>query len=210
MIEDDMSRVEESATKSTYKLGVGFERFEDRGEKSALKFVPTSNHHKEEATIKSTKTQYLSNPKPSFKPKREVRKETTKPREETFVCMFCGHASHLNEFCFHRKRIKKRQFDYVRNSYRNEFIDFLLHTSFCALSRFSHGPNHRSYSFGSQENRFVPRRFGYDPRPHCGDYFLRRPSFSTGASHTHLEPRHLYGPHFLRCGSRPTWPNGKV
>jgi hypothetical protein len=31
MIEDDLSRVEESATKSTYKLGVGFERCEDKG-----------------------------------------------------------------------------------------------------------------------------------------------------------------------------------
>jgi hypothetical protein len=29
MVEDDLSRVEESATKSTYKLGVGFERCED-------------------------------------------------------------------------------------------------------------------------------------------------------------------------------------
>jgi predicted nuclease with TOPRIM domain len=35
MVEDDLSRVEESATKSTYKLGVGFERCEDKGEKSA-------------------------------------------------------------------------------------------------------------------------------------------------------------------------------
>jgi hypothetical protein len=43
MIEDDLSRVEESATKSTYKLGVGFERCEDKGVKSATKFVPTSN-----------------------------------------------------------------------------------------------------------------------------------------------------------------------
>jgi hypothetical protein len=53
MIEDDMSRVEESATKSTYKLGVGFERFEDRGEKSALKFVPTPT---------TTKRKQQSNP----------------------------------------------------------------------------------------------------------------------------------------------------
>jgi hypothetical protein len=35
MIEDDLSRVEESAAKSTYKLGVGFERYEDKGEKGA-------------------------------------------------------------------------------------------------------------------------------------------------------------------------------
>jgi hypothetical protein len=37
MVEDDLSRVEESVTKSTYKLGVGFERCEDKGEKSATK-----------------------------------------------------------------------------------------------------------------------------------------------------------------------------
>jgi hypothetical protein len=32
IIEDDLSRVEENATKSTYKLGIGFERCEDKGE----------------------------------------------------------------------------------------------------------------------------------------------------------------------------------
>jgi hypothetical protein len=87
MIEDDLSRVEESATKSTYKLGVGFERCEDKGEKRAPKFIPTSNYHKEEETIKSTKTHYPSSPKPSFNPKRDVRKETPKPREDAFICM---------------------------------------------------------------------------------------------------------------------------
>jgi hypothetical protein len=74
MIDDDLSRVKESATKFTYKLGVGFERCEDKGEKRAPKFVPTSNYHKEEETIKSTKTHYPSSLKPSFNPKREVRK----------------------------------------------------------------------------------------------------------------------------------------
>jgi predicted nuclease with TOPRIM domain len=72
IIEDDLSRVEESATKFTYKLGVGFERCEDKSEKSTPKFVPTSNYHKEEETIKSTKTHYPSNPKSSFNPKSEV------------------------------------------------------------------------------------------------------------------------------------------
>jgi hypothetical protein len=54
MIEKDLSRVEKSATKSTYRLGVGFERCENKGEKSAPKFIPSSTYHKEEATIKST------------------------------------------------------------------------------------------------------------------------------------------------------------
>jgi hypothetical protein len=93
--------------------GVVFERCEDKGEKSAPKFVPTSDYHIEEETIKSTKTHYLSNPKSSFNPKKQVRKETPKHREEVFVCMFCGCASHLDEFCFHHKRIEKWRFDYA-------------------------------------------------------------------------------------------------
>jgi hypothetical protein len=124
MIEDDLSRVEESATKTTYKLGIGFGRCEDKGEKSAPKFVPTSNYHREEETIKSIKAHYPSNPKPSFNPKREVRKEIPMPREESFVCMFCARGGHLDEFCFYRKRIERRPFDYARNSYCIEFTNF--------------------------------------------------------------------------------------
>jgi hypothetical protein len=149
IIEDDLSRVEESTTKSTYKLGVGFERCEDKGVKSALKFVPSSNYHKEEETIKSIKAHYPSNPKPSFNPKREVRKEIPKLREEVFVYMFCGCAGYLYEFCFCHKRIEKRRFDYARNSYRDEFIDFPPRSYSRAPSRFFHGPNHRSYGFVS-------------------------------------------------------------
>jgi hypothetical protein len=100
MVEDDLSRVEESATKSTYKLGVGFERCEDKGEKSAPKFIPSSTYHQEEKTIKSTKINYPSNQKSSFNPKREARKETPKLKDEAFVCMFCGRVGHLDEFCF--------------------------------------------------------------------------------------------------------------
>jgi hypothetical protein len=155
MIKDNLSHVEESATKSTYKLGVDFERCEDKGVKSVLKFIPSSNYHQEEKTIKSTKTHYPSNPKPSFNTKREVRKEIPKAREKVFVCMFCGRTSHLDEFCFYHKRIEKSRFDYSRNSYRDEFSNFLprsyshdsLHTSSHALSCLSHGPNHRSYDF---------------------------------------------------------------
>jgi hypothetical protein len=83
MIEEDLSRVE---------------RCEDKGEKSAPKFIPSSTYHKEEVTIKSIKSHYPSNPKPSFNLKREVRKETSKPKEEDFICMFCDRAGHLDEF----------------------------------------------------------------------------------------------------------------
>jgi hypothetical protein len=76
MIEEDLSRVEESAIKSTYRLGVGFEKCEKKSEKSAPKFVPNSSYHKEEDALKPTKLYYPSNPKPSFNPKREARKET--------------------------------------------------------------------------------------------------------------------------------------
>jgi hypothetical protein len=100
MVEDDLSRVEESATKSTYKLGVDFERCENKGKKSALKFIPSSTYHQEEKIIKFTKANYPSNPKPSFNPKIEVRKKTSKPRKKAFMCMFCGCAGHLDEFCF--------------------------------------------------------------------------------------------------------------
>jgi hypothetical protein len=163
MIEEDLSQVEESATKSTYELGVGFERCEKKGEKSDPKFVPSSNYH--EGALKPTKTHYPSNPKTSLKPKRDVNKETPKSREEAFICMFCGHAGHLDEFCFRRKRIEKKHFEYARNSYCDEFVDFLPrsysrvpphsysraspHTSSHALPQFSHGPNHHAYGFGS-------------------------------------------------------------
>jgi hypothetical protein len=234
MIEEDLSWVGESATKSTYRLDVGFERCDDKSEKSAPKFIPSSTYHKEKATIKSTKAHYPSNPKSSFNAKREVRKETPKPRDEAFICMFYGCAGHLDEFCFQRKRIERRRVEYARDSYRDEFTDFppcsyshvlprfhsrasprtfsraLPRTSSSALPQFAHGPNHRSYGFGPRENRFEPRRFGYGPRPHRGDRFPRRSGFPTGRSFPHFEPRHIDGPRFPHRGSRPTRPSGEV
>jgi hypothetical protein len=234
MIEENLSRVEESATKSTYRLGVGFERCEDKGEKSAPKFIPSSTYHKEEATIKFTKAHYPSNPKSSFNPKREARKETPKLKEEPFVCMFCDRTGHLDEFYFWRKRIERRCVEYARDSYRDKFIDFpprsyshvpprsyshpsphtfscdLHRTSSAALPQFAHGSNHRSYSFGPRENRFEPRRFGYGSRPHRGDRFPCRSGFPTRGSFPHLELRHLNGPHFSRRDSRLTRPSGEI
>jgi hypothetical protein len=234
IIEEDLSRVEESAIKFTYRLGVGFERCENKGEKSAPMFVPSSSYHKEEEALKPTQVPYPSNLKSSFNPKREVRKETPKPREEAFVCLFCGRAGHLDVFCFRRKRIERRCVEYARDSYRDEFIDFpprsyshvptrfyshashrtfsraLPRTSSSASSQFAHGLNHHSYDFGPQENRFDPRHFDYSPRPHHGDRFPCRPSFPAGGSFPHFEPRHLDGPRFPRHGSRPTRPSGDV
>jgi hypothetical protein len=226
MIDDDLSRVQKSATKSTYKLCIGFERCEDKGKKSAPKFIPSSTYHKKEERIKSTKAHYPSNPKPSFNPKRDVKKETPKLRDDAFICMFCGRASHLDEFCFRCKRIERRRFEYARNSYRDKFFDFrprsysrvlprsysrtLPHTSSRTLYHFPYGPNHYSYGFGSRENCFVPRRFGYGTRPHRGDRTPRRPGFPALGFHTRFEPRHLDGPCFSHRGSHPTHSNGDV
>jgi hypothetical protein len=165
MIEEDLSRVEESATKSTYRLGVGFERCEKKDEKSALKFVTSSIYHKEEEALKPTKAHYPSNPKLSFNPKKNVKKETPKPREEAFVCIFYGRAGHLDEFYFRWKRIERMRVEYARDAYYDESIDFSPRsyshvpprfyscasslTSSYTLPQFTHGPNHCSYGFGS-------------------------------------------------------------
>jgi predicted nuclease with TOPRIM domain len=100
MMEEDLSRVEQSVTKSTYRLGVGFERCEKKDEKSDPKFIPSFSYHKEEEALKPTKVYYPSNSKPSFNPMRSVKRESPKPRDEAFICMFCGRASQLDEFCF--------------------------------------------------------------------------------------------------------------
>jgi hypothetical protein len=155
MIEENLSRVEESATKSTYRLGIGFERCEKKGEKCAPKFVSSSSCHKEEEALKPTKAHYPSNPKPCFNPKRDVKRKYPKLREEAFIYMFCGRAGHLDKFCFRRKKIERRHVEYIRNSYRDEFIDFPPRfysraspcTSARAFPQSSYRPNHRSYSF---------------------------------------------------------------
>jgi hypothetical protein len=165
MIEEDLSQVEESATKSIYRLGTEFERCEKKDETSAPKFVPSSSYHKEEEALQPTKIHYSSNLKPSFNSKRGVKRESPKPREEAFVCIFCGRAGHLDEFCFRHKRIESRHVEYARKSYRDEFFNFpprfyshvssrfysraSPHTFSCDFAQFSCGPNHRSYSFGS-------------------------------------------------------------
>jgi predicted nuclease with TOPRIM domain len=100
MIDEDLSRVEESSTKSTYRLEIMFERCEKKVENGPPKFLPSFVYHKEEEALKSTKTHYPSNPKTSFNPKRGVKRESPKPREEAFMCIFCSHASYLGEFYF--------------------------------------------------------------------------------------------------------------
>jgi hypothetical protein len=55
IIEEDLSRVEVCATKSTYKLGIWFEISEKKDEKSTPEFVPSSSYHKEEEALKPIK-----------------------------------------------------------------------------------------------------------------------------------------------------------
>jgi phage FluMu protein Com len=152
MIEEDLSKVEESATKSTYRFSVGFERCEKKGEKNASKFVPSSSYHKEEEALKPTKTHYPSNPKLSFNPKRGMKRESLKPREEAFVCMFYGHAGHLDKLCFRCKRIERRRVEYTTNTHHvppRFYSRASAHTFSRVFSQFSYGPNHRSYGFSS-------------------------------------------------------------
>jgi hypothetical protein len=56
----------------------------------------------------------------------------------------------------------------------------------------------------------MPRSFGYGPRSDLGDRPLRRHGFPAGGSYTRFEPRHLDGPCFPYCGSRPARSNGEV
>jgi hypothetical protein len=62
--------------------------------------------------------------------------------------MLYDRAGHLDEFCFRHKKIEKMHVDYARNSYHDEFTDFLPCSYSCAPSRFFHVSNPRSYSFG--------------------------------------------------------------
>jgi hypothetical protein len=165
IIEDDLSWVDKCVTRSIHKLGLVYERCEDKGEVST-KFVPSSTYKDEEETLKAKQIPYPPNPKPSFNPKR-AQKQTTSPcmvnLDGVYICMFCGYVGHLDEFCFRRKRIKKSHFDYDRNSYHDELIDFpprsyscaLPHTYSHTLLQFSHESNHHSFGFGSRENHFV-------------------------------------------------------
>jgi hypothetical protein len=228
MIEENLSRVDECVTRSIHKLGLGYERCEPKGEIST-KFVPSSTYKDEEETLKAKPIPYPLNPKPSFNPKKVQRQTTNSSMpnlDGVYTCMFCGRASNLDKFCFRHKRIKKRRFEYGRNSYHDEFLDLPPHfysrvpprsysraspRAFShALSHFSHGPNHHLYGFGSRENHFEPRCFGYGPRPHRDDCFLCRPDFFAGGSYTHFQPRHLDGPCFPYRSSRPTQPSDKV
>jgi hypothetical protein len=79
LIEEDLSRVDEYVTRSIYKLDLGYERCDPKGEIST-KFVPSSTYKDEKETLKAKPIPYPTNPKPSFHPKKVQRqKQPTHP-----------------------------------------------------------------------------------------------------------------------------------
>jgi hypothetical protein len=107
MIEEDLSRIDECVTRSIHKLGLSYERCEDKGEIST-KFIPSSTYKDEEEILKAKQISYPPNSKPSFNPKR-AQEQITNPSmpnlDGIYTCMFCGRVGHLVEFCFQRKRM---------------------------------------------------------------------------------------------------------
>jgi hypothetical protein len=132
-----------------------------------------------------TKTHYPSNLKQSFNPKREVKKETPNRERKLLFAYFVSVLVTWMSVAFGVRELR-RDILTMLETHCDEFINLsarsyshvLSRTSSRALPQFSHGPNHYSYGFGSQENRFVPRCFGYNLRSHRGDRFPRRPDFS--------------------------------
>jgi hypothetical protein len=139
-----------------------------------------------------------------------VKKNTPNPSEEVYICMFCGRAGHMDEFCFWLKRMEKRRVDYARNSYHDDFIDFLPHFSSRAPSCFSHEPNYHSYGFGSRESGLVPGCFDVDPHSHHGVRPPCRHGFPARSVYSHFELSRFDGPCFSRRGSHSTRSNGEV
>jgi hypothetical protein len=84
MIEEDLNRLEESASKSTCKLGVGFERCEDKGEKSAPKFVPSSNYHKDEEHNQIHQNTLPIQSKAILQPQERSKKRTPQAKRGSF------------------------------------------------------------------------------------------------------------------------------
>jgi hypothetical protein len=70
MIDEDLSQVEESSTKSTYKLGIGFERCEDKGKKSLPSLFL--------APIITKRKNHANQPKPTTHP---IPSHPSTPRE---------------------------------------------------------------------------------------------------------------------------------
>jgi hypothetical protein len=77
--------------------------------------------------------------------------------------MFCGRGGHLDEFCFRWKRIERRRIEYARDSYRDEFIDFLHRSYSHVLPRFySHtSPHTFSYALPHTSSSVLPHTIAH-------------------------------------------------
>jgi hypothetical protein len=148
--------------------------------------------------------------------------------------MFCGCASHLDEFCFRRKRIERSRVEYARNSYRDEFIYLpprsysrvlprstlvlrlpLFHVLCLALLlvlclsllmdlTIAHMILVHERTALSLDALVTAHVLIMVIISHVGLVF------PAGGSFPHFEPRLLDGPYFPRHGSRPTRPSGEV
>jgi hypothetical protein len=79
--------------------------------------------------------------------------------------------------------------DYAKNSYHDEFIDFLPHISFHVPSHFSQGPDHCPSSYVSRKSGLITGCFGVDLLSHCGVVHLPcRHGFPARSVYSHVEP----------------------
>jgi hypothetical protein len=90
---------------------------------SLFRAPTTTKRRKQSNPSKLTTHPIQSHP---LTPKRGAKKETLKLREEAFVCMCCGRAGHLDEFCFHRKRMEKRCEERNPQAERGSFCLYIL------------------------------------------------------------------------------------
>jgi hypothetical protein len=87
MIEEDLSWVEQSATKSTYRLVVGFERCEDKGEKSTPSSFPAPPTTKRKQQSNPPKLiTHPSQSHPSTQRERQEMKPLGRERKRLFAC----------------------------------------------------------------------------------------------------------------------------
>jgi hypothetical protein len=218
IIEDDLGQVEESEIKSTYKLGVGFESCEDKGEKRAPKFVPTSNYHKEEEIIKSTKTHYPSSPKTSFNLKREVRKETLSLKRKLLFTCFVAMLVTWMSFASVARELRRGTLTMLETHIVMSSLIFclvftlVLHLTLllvlCLISLMDLTITHMALVYERTTlclDALVTAHVFIVVIVFCVGLI-----FTAGGSHTHFEHRRLDGPHFPRRGSCPTGSNGEV
>jgi hypothetical protein len=146
MIEDDLSQVKESATKSTYRLGVGFERCVDKGEKCAPKFIPA---------LPSTKRKQKSNPPkltthptqshPSTQREKQGKKLLSRERKFLFACFMAVLVTWLS-FTSSVRDLRGGALSMLETQIVMSFFDFpprsysraSPHTSSCTFSQFSY------------------------------------------------------------------------